>query len=509
MLLGSLLLAASVLNENLYLFTWYALVPFLYALEGKSLKKAYALGVLFGFSFFLITSFWIIEFLHQASDLPPGRRLLIGTVYWFYCAHLFAFLAVSINGLAQLRPGSQWLSLSLLGTLLFAAVPMVFPADLSISQSNFLIALQAIDITGAQGLHFVILLHNGLLFALLKNRYKILDGGKIFAMGFIGLWFIYGVISYGYWSAQQKNWPLFKVGLVQPNLPPSIHIPPPEPGYSRAYPMEIEVSHRLAQKGADLIVWPEARYRGYFDMAHVKDAFKHYAVEMGAGLLIQDLHQKGADTFNTSALLSSAGVQEYQKYLRIPFGEYLPLANLPWIGDEINTLFANFYTPIAVGAPSKPMLYKGRTIQPLICFEVIHPVYVAQLMQAAERRNQLIQVLVAQSNDSWFGTSRQPHLHLAHSQLRSVELRLPLVHGLNNGPSAAFSATGQMIAQLPAFTRASSVMDIAYPQQPIPTLFARFPFGFIGCVTAITVAWLLVALFTGHCSATVGSRQQK
>jgi apolipoprotein N-acyltransferase len=503
-LLASLGLAGSVINENLFLLTWVVLVPFLFALEGVSLKRAYCLGAVFGFLFFAISSFWVIEFLRRMSDLRLTYCVLLAGVYWFYCAQLFSLLACLIVGLARWRLASQWFSLALFGTLLFVTLPVVFPADLSITQSKFLLALQAIDITGAEGLHFVILLHNGLVFALLKKRFATLDRYQYAALGYLLTWFIYGFFAYHYWSAEEKQWPTIQLGLVQPHSSPSIKIPPPAQGYSRAYSVEMELSLALARQGIELVVWPEARYLGFFNQAYVREAFIHYANTTGVALLIQDLQREANETFNTSALISSGALQEYRKHMRIPFGEYLPLANVPFLGDGIKKLFGDFYTPIAEGAPARPMTFKQLSMQPLICFDVAHPRYVAGLVHAATEQKNAIQLLITQSNDSWFGTSIQPYLHLTGSRLRSLEQRLPLIHALNNGPSSVFSASGHIVAAMPAYERATAVAKIAYPKHPSLTWFARFPYGFIVSVLLLTFIWILAPLFARGYNSALG-----
>lgn len=499
MLLAALSLGASVINENLFLVTWVGLVPFLFSLEGVSIKRAYCLGAVFGCLFFAIGSYWIVGFLQQMSGLKLAYCILLASVYWFYCAQLFAVLACLVVLFARWRPGSEWLSFPLFGTLLFFALPVVFPADLSITQSKFILALQAIDITGAAGLNFLILLHNGLMFSLIKKRFATLDRYQYAALGYLLAWFIYGFFAYSYWSAEEKQWPTIQLGIVQPNSSPSIKIPPPTEGYSRAYPVEMELSLALASEEVGLVIWPEARYVGFYNEAHVREAFIHHATTAGVALLIQDLQTQGNETFNTSALISPLtnfqGLQEYRKRMRIPFGEYLPLADVPILGYGIEKLFGHFYTPIAEGAVSSPMVFKQLTMQPLICFDVLHPHFIAGLVQGAAQQQNRIQLLVTQSNDSWFGKSTQPYSHLTSSRLRSLEQRLPMVHALNNGPSSVFSASGQVTAVMPVFERTAAVVRVAYPKQPSLTWYARLPYGFIFSVLALTLSWLLVLIF--------------
>jgi apolipoprotein N-acyltransferase len=491
--LAALGLASSFVCDDLFLLPWICFVPFLFALEGISLKRAYFLGLVLGCLFFTIASYWIVGFLKNISDINLGYAIFLASTYWIYCAQQHALLAVVLVWFAKRKIGAEWLGLSLFSTLFFYSIPLIFPADLSVTQSKFLLALQGVDITGALGLHFVILLHNGLLYTAIKKLFQPLNRIQQTALAIIFCWFVYGISAYYYWSAQEKKWPTLNVGVVQPNIAASINIPAPVRGYSRAYATEIDLSVSLARAGASLIVWPEARYRGFFNEDYIRDAFKYYAGTTNASFLIQDLQTKDRLTFNTSALVNESGWQEHSKYLRIPFGEYLPLEDIPIVGSFVKNIFGDFYTPIAEGAVSDPMEFRKIKIQPLICFEAANAYYLANVMQLAFTHKKAIQLLTVQSNDSWFNTNIEPRLHLATSHLRSVEQRIPLVHALNNGPSSFYKANGQVSARLASNERSAGVVNMAYPQESKLTLFARFPHAFI-LIVLVSSIWLLSSL---------------
>lgn len=497
MLLGALALGASFVNEHLYLLPWFCLVPFLFAIKDVSIKRAYCLGLIFGCLFFVIASYWILGSLQKMSDINAIQAVVVASIYWLYCAQQYAILASLVVWLGKRSPGSEWLSLSVLSTLLFYLIPLIFPADLSVTQTKFLLALQAVDITGAPGLHWLIVLHNGLIYAVIKTSNRRLTSYQYLAFGILMAWFAYGINAHRYWSVEQQHWPSVNVGVVQPHAPPSVEIPPPPVGYSRAYSVEIEMSNVLSQKGANLIAWPEARYRGFFNETHVQDAFKFYEQKAGVPLLIQDLNVTGQLTFNSAAMINAGSAHEYPKHVRIPFGEYLPWENVPLLGGFIKYVFGNFYTPIAAGKPTDIMSVAKLNVQPLICFEVANAFYVAHLIKAADAQQKHVQLLVAQSNDSWFDTHIEPQLHLTTSQLRSIEQRLPIVHALNNGPSSIYAASGQLMAVLPANKRAAAVVEVTYPEKITLTWFAKFPYAFIFTLFAFVSGWILLTCVQG------------
>lgn len=494
MLLAALALGASFTYENLFFLPWICFLPFLLSLQGVTIKRAYFLGLGFGCLFFVIASHWIVGFLQKMSNIGLGYAISLAGIYWIFCAQQFALLAAAVVWVAKKQPGSEWLSLPLFSCLLFYALPLIFPSDLSVTQSKFLLALQAVDTTGALGLHFIILLHNGLLFAVVKNSFRQLNNHHYAAVGLICAWFIYGCAAYFYWVKQEQNWPRLNVGVVQPNIAASIGVPAPPQGFSRAYPVEMDLSVALARAGASLIVWPEARYRGFYNEAYVRDAFKYYADKTDASLLIQDLQTKDNLTFNTSALITKKNRQDYAKQIRIPFGEYLPGESVPLLGIFFKKIFGDFYTPIAAGSISEPMEFRKIKIQPLICFEIADANYLANLVRSSTQQKKPIQLLLVQSNDSWFDTDIEPRLHLATSQLRSIEQRLPLVHALNNGPSSFYKASGQVDARLAANERSAAVRNITYPESVAMTVYARYPHLFIVVILLCSICWLLRAL---------------
>lgn len=106
-------------------------------------------------------------------------------------------------------------------------------------------------------------------------------------------------------------------------------------------------------------------------------------------------------------------------------------------------------------------------VAPLICYEAIFPGYVAEAVrQGAE-------LIVTISNDSWFGASAGPRLHLTVAAFRSIETRLPQVRATNSGISAFISPTGEILNQVETGQRAGVLM--AVPQtEPVSTLMVAW-----------------------------------
>lgn len=495
---SGILLAGSFLYPQLYLLAWLGLVPLLVAIDKVSLRQAYCLGMIHGIFLFTIGSYWVAHFLVLAKALNPWQAWFFAFGYWLFCAQMTALLAASVRWFQLHSDLPLVLTLPILGTVLYQLYPFIFPVDLALTQSKFYLALQALELTGPLGLNAVLLLANALLFELWTRRggrgqqLQLGAGGAV-----IGIWLAYGGVALQYWHKAQSHWPTMSVGLVQPNAPASIPVPQPAPGYSYAFPPALSFLQQMAGKGTELVVWPETRFTGYFTLAHVRESFLDQVQRFDTALLLQDLEETAnQDTYNASVLLTpSQEVQTYRKMKLIPFGESIPLPEWPILGGWlVKRFFADFYVPLKRGSERVVLEHNGRHWTPLICYEVAFPTFVAGGVGSGKRHPQFITV---QSNNAWFGKTRQPVMHLAASVLRSVENRLPLVHAINNGPSAVISPTGQILVQSPAGELAALVFDLPLPPPDKRTLYSKNPYVMPLVFYALFAGLLLHAALAG------------
>jgi apolipoprotein N-acyltransferase len=170
--------------------------------------------------------------------------------------------------------------------------------------------------------------------------------------------------------------------------------------------------------------------------------------------------------FNSIHVVGSDGVisDSYDKTHLVPFGEYLPLRGL--FGALGLRQFVEIPGGFEPGARRRLLTVKGLPpALPLICYEAIFPAEAA----AADARPG---VLLAVTNDGWFGITTGPHQHLAQARLRSVEQGLPLLRAANTGISAVIDPLGRITAQLALGTQ--GVIDAQVPAALPPTVYSRF-----------------------------------
>jgi apolipoprotein N-acyltransferase len=76
------------------------------------------------------------------------------------------------------------------------------------------------------------------------------------------------------------------------------------------------------------------------------------------------------------------------------------------------------------------------------------------------------ELLLAITNDAWYGRTGAPHQFLAITALRAVETGLPTARAANTGVSGFIDARGRVSGATPVFERAWRAADL--PRHPRP-----------------------------------------
>lgn len=505
--LGGVLLGLPYLYPDLFVLSWLAFVPLLFALRETTLKQAYVRGLLFGAGFYPMVWYWFVEFAQVLKGYPFPLALFLSCLFWLYCAQLTALLALGYRFLQRHLPVSPFLLFPLCVVTAYSLWPMLFPVQLGESQSRFLWAIQAADLVGVYGVDFMIGLGNILLFLLLSQPSETLRQlSTALASLVLLLWLGYGVVSLSFWQKDVAGWPQHKVGIVQPNQPPSEAVPPPEPGYTRAYPLEMELTEKLVAAGAEWVVWPETRYKGYFDDPVVSAAYRRNVERLGAPLIFHDLRTEYSDDeknpdkvpdkkeYNTLVALDRNGkeVLSYQKTKLVMFGETLPFMNdSPAMQELLGQYGGEFFKQISPGSGPTNVALDGFRLAPAICYEVMFPEFAAEAVQGHAAGS----VLVTISNNAWFGQTSVSLMHFNASVLRSVENRVSQVHAINNGASGFILPTGEVTVKTEFMQQAGYLAELPYDANQGGSLYTRYPSLFINAAYVVLLVLFGVALF--------------
>ncbi len=287
---------------------------------------------------------------------------------------------------------------------------------------------------------------------------------------------------------------LGRFALVQPYIAQEVKWEP-----SRA-PMILDVLQSTTLEAAktrpDLILWPEA----VTPLAVRGDASAQAFVEAvvkraNAPLLLGSIAVEAANTPGERWLngafhaTPAEGVAPayYAKRKLVPFGEFVPFRPLlGWLGK-----FVPIGGDFQAGEDSAPLLVALRgeplVVGPLICYEDIYP---ALARYSAASGAGLLAVL---TNNGWFGEGGAAYQHAAHSVLRAVETRRPILRCGNGGWSGWIDEFGAVRSTVTddngrIYFRGSRVIEVSRDRRWIDRASFYVQFGdwfvFVGVMLA-------------------------
>jgi apolipoprotein N-acyltransferase len=331
-------------------------------------------------------------------------------------------------------------------------------------------AIQIADITGPLGVSFLLVLCNG---ALWQVGAMVLDGRPLLrrergtllprklhpalaAAVTIVLCLGYGLMRIHQVDRARAAADKVKIGVVQANI--GIHEKFVPGLREQQHDVHLRLSQDLAQKGAELILWPESSYPYPLPRSFSRDFSSDDARQLQRGyktpllfgaLTLQRRPTGGWIPYNTALLLDGSGAVKgtFDKNFLLIFGEYLPFAEQLSFLRELIPEISNF----ARGTETRtfPFELHGRrySLGPMICYEDIIPAFGRRLFSDANPPNLMLNI----TNDAWFGATSEPYEHLALAVFRAVEHRVDLVRAVNTGVSAFIDAAGRVYKKSGSF----------------------------------------------------------
>ncbi len=262
-----------------------------------------------------------------------------------------------------------------------------------------------------------------------------------------------------------------------------------------------DLTRRAVQQGARLVLWPETAVPGGIEIdPALRERLGALARESHATLVVGGVGiegQRGDYRFFDSAFVFDPDgglVDRYDKSHLVPFGEYVPLRGV--LGLFVSAV-ARGIAPDDVTAGRVPRAIRipvpggpagGVTAGIPICYELLFP----DLMRRFVRDG--AGVLLAITNDAWYGRTGAPYQFLAITALRSAELRVWTARAANTGVSAFIDERGRVVEHTPIFQPGFLVRDV--PLRPPPlggSFYARHGDVFAWACWAQVVAWIVLA----------------
>ena len=245
----------------------------------------------------------------------------------------------------------------------------------------------------------------------------------------------------------------------------------------------LELTRRKAAARPDVVIWPEGALPAIIDDLLAPErpygAALAEALEPGQSLFMGanrvGLGPEGRPRYFNALVAFHSDAEGlrvagfYDKHRLVPFGEYMPLADLATrIGFRSLVHMPEDFT---AGPPPGPMRVLGLPpVQPLICYEALFPGFLHEGGSGPQRSAWILNV----SNDAWFGRTSGPLQHLNLASYRAIEEGLPIIRATPTGVSAVVDAFGRIAPGARLGLGEMGVVDARLPPALAPTPYARW-----------------------------------
>jgi len=377
-------------------------------------------------------------------------------------------------GLAGLA--GWWVVLDWVRGWLFTGFPWL---PLAAAFWKFPILLQPIEWTGAWGITFVIVLFNlGLVCGTgpdaetpPTSERKLWWPARFGAEIMVPVLLLLGAVLIKVIETARKPIQpdtMLRVGFVQPWTPATLKWDPAEEQKNWETVQKLTgifALHPGNRNNVDLVLWPEAALAVLLEGPQAtqnRAMLEQLAKNLGRPIVlggIGEMHPPPGETVSPGIfdgvflVRPGAGFSGdvYAKRHLVPFGEYNPLRQwLPFLGKVVPLDQDTVPGDRAVTLPL--ILDSGRKIQvgPLVCYEDVFGGLARDEVKAGA------DLLVVVTNDAWYGTGGGALQHAAHSVLRAIETRRPVVRCGNDGWSGIIDQDGDAFE----FEKVGSAMKI-------------------------------------------------
>ena len=429
--------AFNLLSFSPYNFKLAIIISFLYffyVIEKSSLKEIFIHSFLFGFAYFIFSTYWLYDVIILYSNVNSISAYILLTIFCIYLSlfiifpsliYFFSYKKLNNNFFALILFSSSLTLFEILRAYLFSGF----------SWNNFgQVVLDTyfssyLKIIGVYGCSLVILL-------LCVSIYCIKSKTRFSAIMFLLLLTIpfyenavtftkphsSKIVIYGLQSniKQESRWT--------------------KKSFTDAYNYYFETTKKIINDENDannyVVIWPEAAIPSLFKsyQPEIKKLYNEYGSNFD---LIIGAFFKDEDKIYNS-IINTKNNDLYHKSHLVPFGEYMPLRNIfNFLYEKINVPM----TDISSSSHSKKISSFGNDIQVSICYESIF-----QHINIVDNKN--IKFYLNVTNDGWFGDTSAPVHHLDALRLRAIENERPFIRVATTGISAFINEQGEIISSL-------------------------------------------------------------
>lgn len=511
----------------LEIFAWVGLIPLCWAIDGLTPKRAFGLAFLGGMAFFNMTFWWVNVAMTTFGGIPNFLSIPVLQMLVAWCALHWGLAGWSAS-LIQRRFGwplwrvlpFTWAATELMRNYFMSGYPW---ANLGYATSRDLWFSQVAGLGGIYFIAFVLLLVNAMLFdtwsALRRKDRPLPKLGLALAVLLTVGGHAYGYLRVKQIDAALAHAPTVKVAVVQGNIDQKIKNR--HDSYT-GFILKQYLPETFAAdaENADLIIWPEAAFPGYFrpgaitleessTLRYLLGPRKlHSQLLLGVQTANRETHQSSNSAFWARPDLTVAA--QYDKHHLVPFGEYVL-----WDLDRYLPIGA-LVADVGFFAPGKDLpiwavpTHDGREVKvgTLICYDAIFP----EIVRDYAKRD--VDLLVNITNDAWYGWASAPYQFLRMVAMRSIESGRSTARAANTGISAFIDPAGRILAetQLGLVDSEADVVDESVhvpathltrdvPIVDLPPLYVRIGDVFAYACALFTLAGAAMGLFQKRATA--------
>ncbi len=495
----------------LYLLSWVALAPLLYAIlkcreqdvstvlaEGglflapADAWQGFLLGYVSGIIWYLGNCYWVYYVMHVYGGLGVVTSAAFLLAYALYLGLYHGLFGLLVALTAARRNGFSLRAL-LFTPFIWVAVELArtyitgLPWDLlGNTQIDNIPLMRLATVTGVYGISFEIALVNTAVTAafLVPQRRRRL----LIAVCGLAILLLHAGKMYSPPAVPTSQ----GVTLVQSNIP-ILDSGDWNLDYLENTLRELSdlsVRPKPEQAGMPgLIVWPESPAPFFVTDLHVRSTLANIARRNDSSIVAGTLGiEHAGDPSRTPVIYNSASViarngawtYEYDKVHLVPFGEYVPFADLLFFAKKLTHDIGTF----GRGTKRRPLEVDGTRLGIFICYESIFPNEVRQFARNGA------EVFVNISNDGWYGNTSAPLQHLNMARMRAVENNRWLLRDTNTGVTAVIDPYGRITAKAPRWQR--TALQGAYDLEETTTFYTRHGDWFAILCAIIAVAGLVL-----------------
>ncbi len=464
LIMSGLLSSLPLIFTFLGFLQWVSFIPAAIALiwsaeEGVKLRKFYGRGLLFFWSYYIVTLHWFFYMYPlDFAGLNNAASLVVVVVACFglsFFQALWSGIAFVVFGFAArceivkkhriLLPflgAAVWVIAEWWQTVGWWGVPW---GRTPLGQIDATIFVRSSALFGSYFVTFIILAVNFFLAMTILRK----DLRKIATTAALGLFCLNlalgAVVTLTY---NETDGDAVKVAAAQGNISSA------DKWNSNSLENTLTIYERLtvqaAEQGADLVVWPEtALPYVLLDSISLTEFVTELAKENDVTIIVSAFTEnEGRDELSNSMIEirpdGTVGKSVYSKQRLVPFGEFVPMRELVMFLIPPLANIGMLDEDLLAGEDSVVLDTDIGKVGCGVCFDSI---YETVTLGAVENGAGIIAI---STNDSWFSDSAALYMHNGQSRLRAIETGRYVVRSANTGISSVIDPIGNVKEELGA-----------------------------------------------------------